>query len=332
MTSRIHFSDVQEYVLVTGASGFIGKLLVRALMEDGQHVTVLTRHPEKTARKFDDTVTCIASLDELPATQRVDVIINLAGARILGWRWSAARKRVLRLSRIGTTQKLVSWIAQAVHKPRLLLSASAIGYYGIQAREDTALLKEADPPQAIFMSELCQEWEAAAHAASRHGVQVKCMRFGLVLGKEGALPMMMLPIRLGLGGPLGDGRQALSWIHIEDLLRAIAHLWKMPTRPQARDSQSDTQDAIETYNFTAPEVVTQAVFSTTAAHLIHRPCFFPTPAILMRLLLGEQADLLLEGQRVSSARLQASGFAFTYPDLRSALENIFRIKENSVAR
>lgn len=323
MTSRIHFSDIQEYVLVTGASGFIGTLLVKALVEDGQHVIVLSRHPDKTAAQFDDGVTCIGSLDELPATQRVDVIINLAGARILGWRWSAARKRVLRLSRIGTTQKLVSWIERAAHKPRLLLSASAIGYYGIQAREDAALLTEADAPQAIFMSELCQEWEAAAHAASLHGVQVKCMRFGLVLGKGGALPMMMLPIRLGLGGPLGDGRQALSWIHVDDLLRAIAHLWKMPTRLQADDSQSDAQDVIEAYNFTAPEIVTQAVFSKTAARLLHRPCFFPTPAILMRLLLGEQADLLLEGQRVTPARLQASGFEFAYPDVRSALQNIF---------
>lgn len=328
MTSRIHFSDVQEYVLVTGASGFIGTLLVKALVEDGQHVIVLSRHPGKTAAHFDDSVTCIASLDELPATQRVDVIINLAGARILGWRWSTARKRVLRLSRTGTTQKLVSWIAQAAHKPRLLLSASAIGYYGIQARADTALLTEADAPQAIFMSELCQEWEAAAHAASRHGVQVKCMRFGLVLGKEGALPMMMLPIRLGLGGPLGDGRQALSWIHVDDLLRAIAHLWKMQTEPQANDTRSDAQGSIEAYNFTAPEIVTQAVFSKTAAQLLHRPCFFPTPAILMRLLLGEQADLLLEGQRVTPARLQANGFEFTYPDVRSALQNIFHAKEN----
>jgi len=328
MTSRIHFSDLQEYVLVTGASGFIGTLLVKALVEDGQHVIVLTRHPEKTAHQFDDSVTCIASLDELPATQRVDVIINLAGARILGWRWSAARKRVLRLSRTGTTQKLVSWVAQAAHKPRLLLSASAIGYYGIQARADTALLTEADAPQAIFMSELCQEWEAAGHAASRHGVQVKCMRFGLVLGTEGALPMMMLPIRLGLGGPLGDGRQALSWIHVDDLLRAIAHLWTMPTEPQANDTRSDAQGSIEAYNFTAPEIVTQAVFSKTAAQLLHRPCFFPTPAILMRLLLGEQADLLLEGQRVTPARLQANGFEFTYPDVRSALQNIFHAKEN----
>jgi len=321
MTSFIPFGATPEHVLVTGATGFIGKLLVSALVANDQHVTVLTRNRAKAARQFDDAVTCIEDINDLPATQRIDVIINLAGARILGWRWTAARKQVLLKSRIGTTQNIVNWIERATHKPRLLLSASAIGYYGVQARGDAGLLTEASAPQAIFMSKLCQEWEMTAHAVAQHGVKVMCMRFGLVLGNEGALPLMLLPIRLGLGGRLGDGRQSLSWIHVHDLLRAIAHLWNM---------ENSKSEKIETYNFTAPQYVTQEEFSQTAAKILHRPCAFPTPALLMKLLLGEQADLLLEGQRVSSAKLQASGFVFSYPDLQSALKNLIHQDKNNI--
>jgi uncharacterized protein (TIGR01777 family) len=318
MTSDLSFSDTSECVLVTGASGFIGSLLVKALVKNRQRVIVLTRHPEKAALQFDKNVSCIANMNELSTEQQIDVVVNLAGARILGWRWTAGRKEVLRQSRIGTTKNVIAWIARATHKPRLFLSASAIGYYGIQAKGDAGLLKEDSAPQAIFMSQLCQEWEAAAQAATQYGVKVICMRFGLVLGKGGALPMMLLPIRMGVGGRLGDGQQWLSWIHVEDLLRGIAHLW-----------QSNATDAIETYNFTAPQTVTQEVFSQTAARVLHRPSIFPTPAILMQLLLGEQADLLLEGQRVTPAGLQASGFEFVYPDLQSALENLTQANKNN---
>lgn len=312
----IHFSDDAANVLVTGATGFIGQLLVRALLADGQHVTVLTRNPDHAARMFDERVRCIGGMRELPSTDRIDVIINLAGARILGWRWSPARKAELLESRVGLTKRLVEWIATAQHKPKLLLSGSAIGYYGIQQQGDESILTEDSPPQPIFMSRLCRDWEAAAQGASAHGVRVICMRFGLVLGRQGALPMMMLPIRLGLGGPLGSGRQWLSWIHVHDVLRGMAHLWRMHAQAGAAHQQHDA------YNFTAPEAVSQRQFSQTAAQAVGRPCFFPTPALPMRLVLGEQADLLLEGQRVAPARLQAEGFMFTYPQLRSALESL----------
>lgn len=314
----IHFSDDEKNVLVTGATGFIGQLLVRALLADGQKVTALTRDPLRAAKIFGNRVRCISSMRDLPSADRSDVLINLAGARILGWRWSPARKAALLNSRVGTTNALIEWIARAEHKPRLLLSASAIGYYGVQAQGDNTELTEDSPPRTIFMSQLCQKWEAAAQAAYAHGVRVACMRFGLVLGRQGALPMMMMPIKLGLGGPLGSGRQWLSWIHVHDLLRGIAHLWQM-------DAQDDLQrqDKIA-YNFTAPEAVLQKQFSQTAAHVIGRHAFFPTPAFPMRMMLGEQADLLLEGQRVAPARLQAEGFEFSFPTLRGALENLYQ--------
>lgn len=300
------FADSERSFLVTGATGFIGQRLVRALLREGHRVTVLTRQVREAAQLFDGRVECIDSMAQLPPSRRIDVIVNLAGARILGWRWTAARRAVLRHSRIGLTNKVVQWIATAERKPAMLLSASAIGYYGTQARGDNTELTEQHAPQPVFMSDLCREWEAAARGAEAHGVAVACMRFGLVLGRQGALPMMLLPVKLGLGGPLGGGRQWLSWIHVDDLIAAIAHLCR---------AQTDGS-----YNFTAPECVSQAQFNRVAASVLRRPYGFPTPGWPLRLLLGEQADLLLEGQRVAPARLLGSGFVFTYPRVREALQ------------
>jgi uncharacterized protein (TIGR01777 family) len=312
----IHFSDTVKSVLVTGATGFIGQLLVRALIADGQNVIVLTRNPTRAASIFDGNVRCIACMDDLPSTQKIDVIINLAGARIFGKRWTPSRKAFLKNSRVALTKSLANWIANAEQKPDLLLSASAIGYYGIQAVGDDTVLTEDSPPQSIFMSELCQDWEAAAQSARQYGVRVICMRFGVVLGPQGALPMMMLPIKLGLGGPLGSGKQWVSWIHVHDVLRGIAHLWQL-----SEQDDRISQD-LHIANFTAPDAVTQKEFSQTAAKLIHRFSFFPTPGFPMRIGLGEQADLLLEGQRVAPVQLQKYGFIFSYPELRAALKNL----------
>ena len=307
-----------ENFLITGATGFIGQKLVLALLADGQRVTVLSRDAKRATALFDGGVASITSMADLPANQAIDIIINLAGARILGWRWSAARRQVLLQSRVATTQSLVEWIARAEKKPRLLLSASAIGYYGVQAQGDNTELGEDSPPQAIFMSTLCQEWEATAHQAASFGVAVKCMRFGVVLGQRGALPMMLLPIKLGLGGPLGSGAQWQSWIHIDDLIRGMAFLCE-------RSAESGSGHAsVDAYNFTAPECLPQKQFAQIAASVLHRPSFMPTPAFPMRIALGEQADLLLEGQRVVPKRLLELGFKFHFPDLKSALENILK--------
>jgi uncharacterized protein (TIGR01777 family) len=294
--------------LVTGATGFIGQILVRALLADGQRVTVLSRQPRQAAFLFDGRADCVASLDALPPSRRVDVVINMAGARILGWRWSAKRRAQLRHSRVALTHRLVDWIGAADHKPAMLLSASAIGYYGIQARGDDRILAEDAPPQPIFMSDLCREWEAAAGAARAHGVQVACMRFGLVLGRQGALPMMLLPVKLGMGGPLAGGAQWLSWIHVDDLVAAMGHLC--------------VHGVDGSYNFTAPESLPQARFARVAASVLRRPYGMPTPGWPMRAALGEQADLLLEGQRVAPSKLLAAGYVFRYPILEPALRSL----------
>jgi hypothetical protein len=312
----IHFSDTAQRVLVTGATGFIGQLLVQELLADGHRVIALTRDSARAAASLGAQVRCIDAMHKLPPEEHIDVVINLAGARILGWRWTASRRRTLLQSRVGVTDGVVAWIAQARYKPRLMLSASAIGYYGIQRQGDNTPLDENSPPQPIFMSELCQAWEASARKAAVHGVQVMQMRFGLVLGKGGALPMMLLPIKLGVGGPLGGGHQWLSWIHVQDLLRGMAHLWHLSER-----QANGMPDIGGAYNFTAPESVPQREFSSIAAALLHRPSLLPTPGLPMRLMLGEQSELLLEGQRVVPQRLQSSGFVFRYPELRVALRD-----------
>lgn len=320
----LSFDDTRRTVLVTGATGFIGRKLVRALLHDGHDVIALTRQPRQAAWGFDGQVRCIASMRALAPGVRVDVVINLAGARILGPRWTEGRKAALRRSRVTLTDDVVAWIGRAAHKPFLFLSGSAIGYYGIQAGGDPAVLDEDAPPQPIFMSDLCREWEQAALAATRDGVRVECMRFGLVLGREGALPMMLLPIRLGLGGRLGSGRQSLSWIHVDDVLGAIAHRWRLARRQyeEGGAQAGEVQAGGGATNFTAPEWVTQADFSRTAARVWHRPSVVPTPGWPMRLALGEQADLLLEGQRVVPARLEREGYVFRHPRLAPALQSL----------
>ena len=303
-----------QHVLVTGGTGFIGHALVPALAAQGLRVSVLTRRDRLPEALRSEQVRSVRSLGEIPDNEPVDAVINLAGARILGMPWTAARREELLRSRVGLTRDLVAWMAGRSSKPRCLLSASAIGYYGVQPQGDDTPLAEDAAPQAVFMSQLCQQWEQAAAAAGPLGVPVACVRFGLVLGDGGALPMLLLPVRFGLGGPMGSGRQWLSWVHIDDLLRALAHAWR------ALEREPGAAPAV--YNVTAPGAVRQGDFIRTAATVLGRPSFMPTPAWPVRLLLGEQADLLLEGQRVVPARLLREGFVFRYPQLQPALEQL----------
>jgi uncharacterized protein (TIGR01777 family) len=304
----VSFGEPGRSFLVTGATGFIGQKLVRALLRDGQQVTVLTRQAKGAAWMFDGRVECITGMEQLPPSRRIDVVINLAGARVLGWRWTSARRAALRNSRVALTERVVGWIAMADHKPAMLLSASAVGYYGVQPPGDDTMLTESAPPQSIFMSDLCREWELAAQGATEYGVRVAAMRIGVVLGTQGALPMMLLPVKLGLGGPMGGGAQALPWIHVDDVVRAAAHLCRT--------------GAEGAYNCTAPETVTQAQFGRVAARVWGRPYGFPTPGFPMRWMLGEQSTLLLDGQRVSPAKLVGTGFAFSHPQLAGALHHL----------
>lgn len=313
----LRFGSAPRPVLVTGGTGFIGRHLVRALRANGHRVSVWTRGAAAAQRRLGAEVACVQRLQDLRETP--EVVINLAGARILGWPWTASRRAALLASRGGLTRKLVDWIGtQALPdgRPGLMLSGSAIGYYGVQPEGDDTALAEDAPPQPLFMSELCQRWEQAAQGVTRHGWRLVRLRLGVVLGHQGALPQMLLPIRLGLGGPLAGGRQWCSWVHVEDVLRAIAFAW---TQAEARQA-GELPDTV--YNLTAPGAVRQADFARTAARILHRPCVLPTPGLPMRLALGEQAGLLLQGQRVVPRRLLESGFTFRFPDLPAALADL----------
>ena len=311
----VRFGTGPAHVLVTGGTGFIGRLLIEALQADGHSVSVWTRDATAATQLFGTGVRCVRRLEEIPPVPAVDVIVNLAGAPVIGPRWTTHRRAELLASREGLTQKLVEWIGTRAVKPWLMLSGSAIGYYGVQSQDDTAELTESSPPQNIFMSLLCQRWEAATHTAARHGVRVACLRFGLVLGHGGALPKLLAPIRLGAGGRLGTGRQCTSWIHVHDIVRGMAHVWRVAAQP-------DAPLAPQAYNFTAPGHLSQEAFARTAAQVLHRPCWLPTPAWPVRLALGEQADVLLEGQRVVPANLGRTGFRFRFPDALSALQDL----------
>ncbi|MCK9201740.1 MAG: TIGR01777 family oxidoreductase [Gallionella sp.] len=294
-------------ILITGGTGLIGRRLCKALLAEGHDLTVLSRKPETVPSKCGAGVHAMASLREWQPSQTFDAVINLAGEPIIDQRWTDKRKQVLWDSRISLTEELVRRIAAAECKPAVLLSGSAIGYYGGRGDEE---LDENSTAGNDFPARLCIAWEAAARAAESLGVRVCLQRTGLVLSTEdGLLGRMIPPFRLGMGTRVGDGRQWMSWVHIEDLIAIMLRL--------LRDDQMHGP-----YNATSPQPVTNAEFTRTLASVLHRPAPFVAPAALLKLSMGESASLLLEGQRVLPKRLQAAQCRFAHPDLANALGDL----------
>ncbi|HET8579661.1 MAG TPA: TIGR01777 family oxidoreductase [Nitrospiraceae bacterium] len=301
-------------IVMTGGTGFIGRPLCQRLVELGHAVTVLTRGPAAARARLTSPISVIGwqgsrgATDELmTALRTAEVVINLAGAPIAEGRWTDQTKDRLRRSREGTTSALVAALAKLQPRPVLLISASAIGYYG--PRQDDPLTEEAQSGTG-FLASLCREWEAAARAAERLGVRVALPRIGVVLGRNGGALARMLPVfRLGLGGPLGTGTQWLSWIHLDDLIELLLFLLR--------------EAASGPVNATAPQPVTNEEFSRVLGQTLGRPAWFRTPAFALKLLLGQMAEeLLLTGQRVLPAQAEAMGFRFQYPTLSEALHAI----------
>lgn len=291
-------------ILITGGSGFIGQALCRSLLADRDEVVVLTRDARRARKRLPAEVALVERLRE---AGNVDAVVNLAGENLADHRWTAARKQAIRESRLGTTRGLVEWMAAREHKPRVLVSGSAVGWYG--PRGDEPLSEDASPG-SDFAAWLCRDWEAEAEAATALGVRVCRIRTGIVLDADGgALAKMLLPFRLGLGGRFGDGRQWMSWIARADVVGLI--LWLIRT-----------ESARGAYNATAPAPVTNADFSAALGAALHRPVLLPVPAFVLRVMLGEMADLLLTGQRVIPAHAQTQGFRFRYSDLPAALRAI----------
>jgi uncharacterized protein (TIGR01777 family) len=243
----------------------------------------------------------------LSSEHSFQVIINLAGAPIFDNQWSDVRKQVIRDSRIKLTEQLLAYIERVIVKPELLLSGSAIGYYGDQGN---SVLNEASPVHPDFSQRLCADWESTAQQAERFGVRVCLIRTGLVLAHDGGLLQRMLrPFNLGLGGILGNGQQWMSWIHRDDWISIAKFMINNQTMQGA-------------YNATAPHPVTNNDFTKILAQHLKRPALLPVPAWLLKLLLGERSDLVLASQRVLPERLLAEGFSFQYPELLSALIEI----------
>ena len=292
-------------VAVTGAGGLVGSALVSSLRASGHRVIPLVR---RAPRAGEDALGWDPSSGSItPAAPALDAVIHLAGESIMGLRWTAAKKQRIRESRTTATRLLVQTLVRLPKPPAVLISASAIGYYGTRGDE---VLTEDSRPGTGFLADVAREWEAASAAAIAHGVRVVNPRIGVVLStRGGALAKMLTPFRLGVGGAVGDGTQWMSWIALEDVVGAIQHALA-------------TEALRGPVNAVAPGPVTNADFTRTLGRVLRRPALVPLPAFAARLAMGEMADaLLLASQRVVPARLQASGYAFRRPSLEDALRS-----------
>lgn len=287
-------------VLVTGASGFIGTALCRALLKRGDQVVAWVH-------KSEPEVTGLERIDQLDQLEGlIDAVVNLAGAPIADTRWSDSRKALLLSSRLDTTNALINWMSQQKEPPKTLISGSAIGFYGA-CTSDEKITEASAPLCQDFSAELCQQWEAEALRAEGLGVRVCLLRTGVVLGKGGALAKMRLPFLMGGGGPIASGKQWMPWIHLQDEVDAILHLL-------------DREDLSGPFNLTAPDPSRNRDFVKAYAESLKRPAFMPMPGFAVDLMLGSEASALLtEGLRVVPERLEESGFQFTYPILENAL-------------
>jgi hypothetical protein len=299
-------SDSPKRILVTGGTGFVGRRLVAALIAAGHDVTVLTRDPRKAA-DLPAPLRIVTSLEQVGDDTPVDAVVNLAGEPIANGLWTAAKRRKIIASRVVTTRRLVDWIAARPLRPAVLVNGSAVGWYGLRGDE---ILHEDCTAKVCFTQKVCVRWEQEARKAEHLGLRVVRLRIGLVLGRDGGLlANMLMPFEFGLGGRLGDGRQWMSWITRDDLVRLIVHTL-------------DSEALAGAVNATAPYPVRNADFTRALGRALHRPARAAIPAPFLRLAGGFAEELLLGGQRAVPAKAEASGFVFRDPTLQSALDGI----------
>lgn len=294
------------HILITGGTGLIGSTLVKR-WQNHYKLTILSRTPQNVTARFGDGVTAAASLADVDFNN-ITAVINLAGEPIVGKRWSKRQKQELCHSRWRCTTSLVDAINRASTPPQVLISGSAIGFYGAQ---HTQLISEDfSHYHDDFPHQLCERWEMLAQEAASPQTRVCLLRTGIVLSKSGgALKKMLPPFQLGLGGRIGNGEQYMSWVHIDDIVQIIEFLLLHPTLQGV-------------FNATAPTPVTNAQFSQELAQVLHRPALLPIPAFMLNLLLGEMATLLLDGQRVIPANLIKAGYQFRFKELKPALTDL----------
>ena len=298
-------------VIITGGTGLIGRALAADLAARGDEVIVLSRDPKRAAALPGETRIeqwdAATSLGWGSLVHATTAIVNLAGASIAAGRWTAQRKQLIRDSRVKAGRAVVQAIQEAGERPRVVIQASAVGYYG--PRGDEAVTKDS-AAGTDFLARVCVDWEASTAPVESLGVRRAVIRTGVVLSATGgALPRMLLPFRFFVGGPLGSGRQQFPWIHLDDEVAAIRFLL-------------DQETASGPFNLSAPNPLTNAEFAHALGRVIGRPAALPTPSFALRLLFGEMATALLDGQRAVPRRLLDLGFSFRYPEAESALRNL----------
>ena len=299
-------------IIITGGTGLLGRPLSAALANEGHDVTVLSRQPGKV-KDMPPTVK-LAEWDGETSqgwgqlVDGADAIINFAGAGIGDGRWSDERKQQIRQSRIKAGKAVMEAIAAATARPKVLLQASAVGYYGVQNGDK--VVTEAASPGSDFLAKVCFDWEASTAAVKKLGVRRPVLRTGIVLANEGgAFPKLLLPFKMFAGGPLGNGKQWLPWIHIADHVSAVQFLLQ-------------TEAADGPFNLVAPNPVTNAEMAKAIGEVMGRPAFVPAPAFALRTALGEMSALVLAGRKVVPTKLQALGFSYKYETLLPALRNL----------
>ncbi len=301
------FSFNMARVLVSGVSGPIGTALIPSLKSSGARISRLTRKGATHSAQDEQFIPWDPTQPIAPdAVSGFDAVVHLAGESIVG-RWTEAKKKEIRNSRVNGTTNLARALAQAKDKPRVFICSSAIGYYGDRGNE---ILNEASASGTGFLSEVCVEWERAASAAAEAGIRTICMRTGVVLSpKGGALGKMLTPFRMGVGGRIGNGQQWMSWVDVQDVVGAIHHMLR-------------TDLLLGPVNMVAPRPVTNAEFTGTLASVLSRPAIFPVPSFIVKVAFGEMGETALLGsQHVEPSQLVASGYLFRFPNLRASLEN-----------
>lgn len=295
--------------LITGGAGLIGSALSQALLRDGEKVIILSRNPKARAPAGAEIAAWDGKTTQgwAQLLENIDVVVNLAGENIGARRWTAQRLDRIRESRLNAGRAVVEAFQAAAKRPKVLIQASAVGYYGVENRQP---LNESDPPGIDTLSGICVDWEASTAAVEAMGVRRAVIRSGFVLSTQApAFQRMLLPFRLFAGGPLGSGQQWFAWIHLADEIEAIRFL-------------VENDNAQGVYNLTAPEPATNADFGRELGRAMRRPYWLPAPAFALRLLLGRMSTLVLDGQRPMPKRLLEAGYCFRFDTVRAALQDL----------
>ncbi|SIS48709.1 TIGR01777 family oxidoreductase [Salimicrobium flavidum] len=298
-------------IVIAGGTGFVGKHLTQHFTVKGDHVFILTRHPEN--HQNEQNITYIGWLKDEYSPEKqlpeIDAMINLAGASLAGGRWTPERKQLIRQSRIDATNGLLSIIEKMEQPPEVLVNGSAVGFYGTS--DHKSFTEETTEAGNDFLASVVKEWEDTASQAKLKGVRTVFTRFGLILGEEGVLPLMKLPYKYYVGGRLGDGEQWMSWVHIEDVVGII-------------DEAIHNKSIENAVNVTAPTPKRNEEFSRTLASVLNRPHWYHVPSAVIRTLLGEMSTLVLEGQAVYPKKMSEETYKFRYPDLNGALYSLLK--------